>query len=250
MGRARVVAPPPVDYTPEPLVAPPVEEVVTEEIIEQETSADGWLESNLTELIEEVEIKEVVTEEELERERIAQEKHEELQKQKLAKEEEAKAAAEAIAKAKEILENPPVKVETVVETVVEQVFVTDPVLVEELEELRKEKEKLQREKEAAEKAREEQILAARKKATEQKETKFNLVKQRKPSLSSRFKEFLRKRRVKTATAGIKNYETAIFERARIAVPKMLDDLEKMHEELTILEELIAKYVELRKNQPK
>ena len=46
--------------------------------------------------------------------------------------------------------------------------------------------------------------------------------------------------------GIKNYETAILQRARIAVPKMLDDLEKMHEQLTILEELIAKYVERQK----
>lgn len=256
MGRARVVAPPPQDYTPEPLVAPvvpAVEETVepeptpAPEKVEEQAEVTKWEESNLFDLIEEDQpTVEELSPEEIERERIAQEKYEQLQKQKLAAEEEAKAAAEAIAKAKEILENPPVKVETIVEKVVEQVYVADPALVEELEQLKKEKEKLQREKDAAEKAREETILAARRKATQSGGNQMNMVKQRQPSLWSRFKQFLRERRVKVATVGIKNYETAILERARIAVPKMLDDIEKMHEQLTILEELIAKYAESKK----
>jgi|MesohylFT_1024984.scaffolds.fasta_scaffold11298_2 hypothetical protein len=273
MGRARVVAPPPEDYIPEPLVSlPPVPvEVVAEE----------WIDGNFQEEIIEVEINEP-TQEELERERIAQEKHEELQKQKLAVEEETKAAAEIIAKAKEILENPPVRIETVTETVVETVHVTDPKLVEELQILKEknekltrendrvtetvietvhvtdpklveelqvikaENEKLVREKEAAVKAKEEQIVKARQQATDKQVTQLNMVQARKPSLLSKVKDFLRRRRIKLATVSQVNYEQAIINQASVAVPKMLDEIEKMHESLTILEELLAKNKERQK----
>lgn len=214
MGKARVVAPPPKDYVPEPLVAPPIEEIVEEVVV------DSWKESNL---IEET-IEEGPSEEELEKERIAQEKHEELLRQKELAEKEAKRQARAV----------------------KRVAKKDPELLAEVESLRQANEQLTREKEAAEKAREETILAMRNKATEQKGNQLNIVKQRQPSMWSRFKDFFRRRRIELATVGIKNYETAILQRARIAVPKMLDDLEKMHEQLTILEELIAKYVERQK----
>jgi UTP:GlnB (protein PII) uridylyltransferase len=217
MGRARVVAPPPKDYTPEPLVAEPVEEVIAQE----------WLDSNLQEQLEEVVVPEEPqgpSEEELEKERIAQEKYEELQRQKAAAEEEAKK--------REKLEKKAAK--------------KNPELLAEIEALRVANERLLREKEAAEKAREQQIIAARNKATEERGNQLNLVKQRKPSLWSRINAFLRRRRIQVATVGIKNYETAIIQRAKFAVPKMLDDLEKMHEQLTILEELVNKYVEREK----
>jgi len=245
MARARVVAPPPQDYIPEPLVSapPPPEEVVVEE----------WVDGNFQEEIIEVEINEP-SQEELDRERIAQEKHEELQRQKLAIEEESKVAAETIAKAKEILENPPVVIEKVIETVIETVHVTDPKLVEELQILKEENEKLARENAAAAKIKEEQILKARQQATEQRSNQqmvqLNMT-PKQPSLISKIKTLFRNRRIKSATnVGIKNYETAILERARIAVPKLLDDIEKMHEQLTILEDLLTKYSEVKSTQEK
>ena len=60
--------------------------------------------------------------------------------------------------AKEIIENPPVVIEKVIETVIETVHVTDPKLVEELQILKEENEKLARENTAAVRAKEEQIL--------------------------------------------------------------------------------------------
>ena len=238
MARARVVAPPPKDYIPEPLVAtPPPSEIVEEQ---------EWIEGNMEEDIIEVELNEP-SQEELDREKIAQEKHEELQRQKLAVEEESKVAAETIAKAKEIVENPPVKIETVIETIVETVHVTDPKLVEELDLLRAANEKLVRENEAAAKAKEEQILKVRKQATDQKSSQLNMVEARKPSLVSKIKSFLKRRRIKSATNPLHtNYEFAIIQQASVAVPKMLDDMEKMHENLVILEELLVKYKERQK----
>ena len=195
MGRARIVAPPPIDHIPEPLVSPPPPPEIVEE--------HGWIDGNLEEEIIEAENNEP-SQEELERERIAEElinlRHDLTRQMTIANEH-----------------------------------------VNENEMLREENERLTREKEAAEKAREEKILAARKKMTEQKGNQLNIVEQRKPSLLSRLKEYLRKRRIKKATVSIKNIETAIIERARIAVPKILDDMEKVHEELVILEELLAQY---------
>jgi len=233
MGRAKVVAPPPQDYIPEPLVSPPPS---LEEVVEEE-----WIEGSFQEEI--IEVANEPSEEELEKERLAQEKHEELQRQKLLVEEESKVAAETIAKAKEILENPPVKIETVVETVVETVHVTDPKLIEELQAVKAENEKLAREKEAAEKAREDQIVKMRQQATSQQVSQLNMVEARKPSLFHRIKDFFRRRRIKLATISRANYEQAIINQASVAVPKMLDEIEKMHESLTILEELLAKHKE-------
>ena len=169
-----------------------------------------------------------------------------LQQQKLVSQQQAKEAEEILIEAKRIIENPPVVIETVVETVVETVHVQDPETLKEIEILRRENEQLTRIKEAAEKAKEEKILAARKKMTEQKGNQLNIVEQRKPSLLNRLKEYLRKRRIKKATVSVKNIETAIIERARIAVPKILDDMEKVHEELVILEELLAQYTSKKK----
>jgi hypothetical protein len=238
MARARVVAPPPQDYIPESLVSapPPPEEVVVEE----------WIDGNLQEEIIEVASNEP-SEEELEKERLAQEKHEELQRQKLFVEEESKVAAETIAKAKEILDNPPVVIEKVIETVIETVHVTDPKLIEELQTLKEENEKLAREKDAVEKAREDQIVKMRQLATEQKVShQLNIVKPSKPSIKNRIKDFFRKRRIERATISVTNYEHAIIHQASVAVPKMLDEIEKMHESLTILEELLAKHNEREK----
>ena len=124
--------------------------------------------------------------------------------------------------------------------------VADPGLVEELELLRKEKETLQREKEAAEKAREDQIVKMRQQATAQKGSQLNMVQARKPSLVSRIKDFFKRRRIQLATIPRANYEQAIINQASVAVPKMLDEIEKMHESLTILEELLAKHKERQK----
>jgi hypothetical protein len=233
MARARVVAPPPQDYIPEPLVSapPPPEEVVAEE----------WIDGNFQE-----EIIIEPSQEELDREKIAQEKHEELQRQKLTVVEESKIAAETIAKAKEILENPPVVIEKVIETVIETVHVTDPKLVEELQILKEANEKLTKENDAAVRAKEEQIVKARQQATDQKGSQLNMVEARKPSLLSKIKDFLRRRRIKLATVPRANYEQAIINQAMVAVPKMLDTIETMHESLTVLEELLAKHKEREK----
>jgi hypothetical protein len=192
MARARVVAPPPQDYVPEPLVSvpPPLEEVVVE----------NWTDGNLQEEI----ISNEPSPEELEKERIAQQKYEELQRKK--EEEESRLSAE-------------------------------------LQSLRDENDKLIKEKQAIEKAREDQIVKMRQKATDQKGSQLNMVEARKPSLFHRIKDFFRRRRIKIATVSRANYEQAIIHQAAVAVPKMLDEIEKMHESLTILEELLAKHKE-------
>jgi hypothetical protein len=206
MARARVVAPPPQDYIPEPLVSvpSPPEEVVVEE----------WIEGNFQEEIVEVEIIEP-SQEELEKERTAQEKYEELQRKK--------------------------------EKVESRLSV-------ELQSLREENQRLTREKEAAERAKEEQIVKMRQQATDQRNNQHMIqlnMTPKIPSLISKIKTLFRNRRIKSATnVGIKNYETAILERARIAVPKLLDDIEKMHEQLTILEDLLTKYSEVKSAQEK
>ena len=196
MGKARVVSPPPKDFIPEPLVSP------LPEIVEEQE----WLDGNLEEEIAEIEQTEP-SPEELEKERIAQEKYEELQRKKV--EEETRLSME-------------------------------------LRSLRQTNEKLQQERDSAIKARDENIVAARQKATDQRSTHLNMVEERKPSVWKKIEQFFRKRRIKKATVGIKNYEHAIINQASAAVPKMLDEIEKMHEQLTILEELIAKYVERQK----
>ena len=204
MARARIVAPPPQDYIPEPLVPlvppPPAPwmESPSEEVV-----AEQWIEGNLEEEI----VCNEPSQEELEKERIAQEKYEELQRQKV--EQESKVSAE-------------------------------------LQSLREENQKLIREKEAAEKAREDQIVKVRQQATDQKGSQLNMVEARKPSLLSRLKDFLRRRRIKLATVPRANYEQAIIHQASVAVPRMLDEIEKMHESLTILEELLAKHNERQK----
>ena len=74
-----------------------------------------------------------------------------------------------------------------------------------------------------------------------------MVEARKPSLVSKIKSFLKQRRIKSATNPLHtNYEFAIIQQASVAVPKMLDDMEKMHENLVILEELLVKYKERQK----
>jgi len=195
MGRARVVAPPPQDYTPEPLVSSPLppEEIVVEE----------WTDGNLQEEI----VSNEPSPEELEKERIAQEKYEELQRNKV--EQETRLSLE-------------------------------------LKLVREENEKLKLEKEAAEKAREDQIVKMRQTATDQKGSQLNMVEARKPSLLSRIKDFFRRRRIQLATIPRANYEQAIIHQASVAVPKMLDEIEKMHESLTILEELLAKHKQRQK----
>jgi hypothetical protein len=196
MGRARIVAPPPQDYIPEPLVAPPPE------IVEEQS----WVDGNMEEETVEVETIEP-SQEEREKERIAQEKYEELQRNKA--EEESTVSLE-------------------------------------LQMLREENEKLTREKERAEQAREEQILKVRQMATDQGGSQLNIVQARKPSLISRIKDFFRKRRIELATVPRANYEQAIINQASVVVPKMLDEIEKMHENLTILEELLTQYNERQK----
>lgn len=239
MARARVVAPPPQDYIPEPLVAPvvPAELIIEEPALDESTWEDGNY------------VEEIIVEpspEEIEQERIAQEIYERLQQSKLDNETKAKETEEILAEAKRIVDNPPVVIETVIETVVETIHVQDPETLKEIESLRKENEQLLRIKEASERAKEEKILAARKQMTEKKGNQLNIVKHRKPSLLSRVKGYLRQRRIKNATISIKNYETALIARSRIAIPKILDDMEKIHEELVILEELLSQYTSRKK----
>lgn len=211
MGRAKVVAPPPKDYVPEPLVAQPIE------VVEEEVVVDSWTEGNLTEEV----VEETPSTEDLEKQAIADKIYQELQEKKAEEEKKRKRLAKRESK---------IAAE----------------LALQIEELRKENEELARQKEAAEKAREEQILKARQQATEQRGSQLNIVKARKPSLVSRIKDFLKRRRIELATVPRANYEQAIIHQASVAVPKMLDDIEKMHERLTILEELLIKYKERQK----
>lgn len=210
MGRARVVAPPPQDYVPEPLVAPPIEVV-------EEVATETWVDGNLSDEIEQ----ETQPAEDLEKQAIADQIYQQLQEKKAAEEKKRKRLAKKESK---------IAAE----------------LALEIEELREQNKELARQKEAAEKAREEQILKARQQATEQRGSQLNIVKARKPSLVSRIKDFLKRRRIELATVPRANYEQAIIHQASVAVPKMLDDIEKMHERLTILEELLIKHKERQK----
>jgi hypothetical protein len=191
MARARIVAPPPQDYIPEPLVPlvppPPAPwmETPSEEVV-----AEEWTEGNLQEEIAE---------------ELINLRHDLTRQMTIANEH-----------------------------------------ANENEKLREENQKLIREKEAAEKAREDQIVKVRQQATDQKGSQLNMVEARKPSLLSRLKDFLRRRRIQLATVPRANYEQAIIHQATVAVPKMLDEIEKMHESLTILEELLAKHNERQK----
>lgn len=261
--RVKIVAPPPQDYVPEPLVAPPTEIVVEEQ---------EWTDGNLSEMIEEVEST-GPSEEELEKERIAKQRHEEiLQKKKeeaerLAKiEEDKRIALEEAEKAKRLLEEEKDRLAAIAHAQLQQKKEEELAaasreklakkdkkeskisaeLAAELEELRRQNEELTRQKEAAEKAREEQILKARQQATEQRGSQLNMVQARKPSIKSRLKDFFKRRRIQLATVPRGNYEQAIINQAAVAVPKMLDDIEKMHERLTILEELLIKHKERQK----
>ena len=210
MGRARVVAPPPQDYIPEPLVAPPIEAV-------EEVAAETWVDGNLSREMEQ----ETQPAEDPEKQAIADQIYQQLQEQKAAEEKKRKRLAKRESK---------IAAE----------------LALQIEELRKQNEELARQKEAAEKAREEQILKARQQATEQRGSQLNIVQARKPSLSSKIKDFFKRRRIQLATVPRANYEQAIIHQASVAVPKMLDDIEKMHERLTILEELLIKHKERQK----
>lgn len=264
--RVKVVAPPPQDYVPEPLVNSPVSEVVEEEV-----SVDAWMDGNLSEMLEQIAANEP-SEEELEKERIAQQRHEEiLQKKKeeterLAKiEEEKRIALEEAEKTKLLLQEEKDRLAAIAHEQLkkkkeeelaasrEKLTKKDKKeskisaeLAAELEELRRQNEELTRQKEAAEKAREEQILKARQQATEQRGSQLNIVQARKPSIKSRVKDFFKRRRIQLATVPRGNYEQAIIHQASVAVPKMLDDIEKMHERLTILEELLIKHRERQK----
>lgn len=239
MAKAKIVRAPPSDHIPEPLVAPIVPaEVINEESVSVEST---WEDGNYAE--------EIIVEpspEEIEQERKAQEIYEKLQLNKLNNKIKAKKAEEILAEAKRIIENPPVVIETVVETVVETVHIQDPETLKELKILREENLQLQRINEAAEKIKEEKILTARKEMTERKGNQLNIVKQRKPSLVSKVKEYLRQRRISKATIPAKNYEVALISRSKTAIPKILDEIEKIHEELVILEELLSQYLSQKK----
>lgn len=266
--RAKVVAPPPQDYTPEPLVQEEPTVLETEDDIIVEESQ--WVDGNLSEEVG-------PTEEELEKERIAKERYDEIQRKKeeearrlnaleeeakrlIAVEEEKRLAEEEnlrllqerenLEQTKRNLEEENLRLQKIAEESTRQI---DPAILvnEEIERLRKQNAELERQKDAALRSKEDQILKMRKQATQQKVTQLNILEERKPSLTSRIKEFFKKRRIKRATTIPKksNYEQAIIHQAALVVPKMLDDIEVMHERLTILEELLAKLNQRKKNDP-
>ena len=198
------------------VVTPPPQDYIPEPLVAAPPPPAPWMEVPPEEVVvdewtdgnlqEEI-VSNEPSPEELEKERIAQEKYEELRRKKT--EEESRFSAE-------------------------------------LQSLRNENEKLIKEKQAIEKAREDQIVKMRQKATDQKSSQLNMVEARKPSLFHRIKDFFRRRRIKLATISRANYEQAIIHQASVAVPKMLDTIETMHESLTILEELLAKHKEREK----
>lgn len=287
MGRARVVAPPPEDFIPVPLEQSGIFELASDsQEVQEEPVESSWIDGT----IEEPEI----SAEEIEKQRIAQEQYEAIQRkkeeQRLSAEEEAKRIIklekdkQRIAKlASRKAEKEKTKSTKLAEDLQQAIAEKDDLertilelsskieelenrpeptispsgnveLLKKLDELTVENARLTREKEAAEKARDQQIVAMRQKATETRGNvqQLNLVKDRKLKLWDRITTFLktklRDRRIKEATVGIKNYDIAIIQRARIAVPKILDDMENIHEQLSILEELVKKHVELEKTK--
>ncbi len=263
MGRARVVAPPPENYVPEPLVAPPPAPPI------EEIAAQEWIDGNFQEEIASIETNEP-SEEELEKERIAQQRHEEIQRQKQEEaerlikiEEQKRLELEEAERIKKELQDEKDRLAAIAYEQLQQKKAEESArqklskkdkkeskisaeLAAELAELKRQNEELAKQKEAAEKAREEQIVKMRQQATEQRGSQLNIVKARKPSIKSRIKDFFKKKRIELATIPRANYEQAIIHQASVAVPKMLDDIEKMHERLTILEELLNKHKERQK----
>lgn len=247
--KVKVVAPPPDNYIPEPLVALPTETI--------EEVAD---EPRLEDLPEEI-VQSEPSPEEIEKDRIAKERHEEIQRKKQEEidrreilENEMKIAiqdAQSLAKerdelerSKKELEEENIRLQRAVEESIKKVD-SQSQFNEEIETLRRQNEELTRQKEDAIKSKEDQILKMRKQATQQRVNQLNILEERKPTLRSKIKEFFKKRRIKRATNILEKstYEHAIIQHVSSVTPKMLDNIEEMHERLTILEELLIKLKE-------
>ena len=273
MGRARVVSPPPENYIPEPLVsAPEVEESTVEEVEEEVENETTWTDGSM---LEEQAALEAARLAEEERERIAKEQYEILQQKKAEDALREQERERMLAEAEEILKNPPVKVVNTIE----HVYVPDPNLVAEVERLKKECEELRvnhanqtpakanqvllkqleqltaenaqlkKRSEDLEKVKTESILKARQQTTDQKKIQLNLIKQEKPSIKSRLKDWWKKRKqLKATEVKSGDYQHAIMQRAIYGIPRILDDMEKIHDELTILEMLLKKQTSGGKNR--
>jgi hypothetical protein len=103
-------------------------------------------------------------------------------------------------------------------------------------------------------AREEALLIFREEQSRKKETQIRAAQDLKiqnikssSTWWSNFVAFVKRKKIELSMAGITNYEAAVIVRTKFAIPKMLDDIERMHEQLAILEEMIAM---LEKNKSK
>lgn len=103
-------------------------------------------------------------------------------------------------------------------------------------------------------AREEALLIFRQEQSNKRETQVRAAQdlkvqniKMKSTWWSSFVSFIKRKKVELSMAGITNYEAAVIVRTKFAIPKMLDDIERMHEQLAILEEMIMM---LEKNKSK
>jgi hypothetical protein len=64
-----------------------------------------------------------------------------------------------------------------------------------------------------------------------------------PTWWSNLVSFFKRKRIELTMKTITNMDAAIVVRAKFAIPKMLDDIEKIHDQLSILEEMISRLPE-------
>jgi hypothetical protein len=90
--------------------------------------------------------------------------------------------------------------------------------------------------------REEQALKRIKEEIVSNVTEIHQIKSS-PTWWSNLVSFFKRKRIELTMKTITNMDAAIVVRAKFAIPKMLDDIEKIHDQLSILEEMISRLPE-------
>jgi len=107
----------------------------------------------------------------------------------------------------------------------------------------------------AENAKQEALVAFRKEQSGRKitaptaptKTQISMIQLNgKPSLWKKFNAFIRRKKIELSTIPITNYEQAVLNRAIYDVPKMLDSVEKVYDQMLVMEELIIKLKDRKK----
>jgi hypothetical protein len=214
MGKVRVVTPPPENYEPEALYVAPEDRIIQvpeiEPLPEETLHLDGV---------------NVISNEEI---NIAEQKRIE----------------ELTAQVSEL--------EKRAENAEKEVFSNARVYADKIDQLTAQVSELEK---RAENAKQEALVAFRKEQSGRKitaptaptKTQISMIQLNgKPSLWKKFNAFIRRKKIELSTIPITNYEQAVLNRAIYDVPKMLDSVEKVYDQMLVMEELIIKLKDRKK----